>query len=316
MIKILHTFILAAIVLLYSTSVVYADSAAAEHIEKEPEKKERKRGRPDHSLDLEYTLTSDDITSFYGAKAVLDDKLFTIGSTLSVYNTLKGEVISPGHDTLPVHLYSVSDSVMAQSQEYIAFVMVSSSSNRPFNSRDETGIMGVGGMQIWQSGSHGIMAAVYASDSKIFKYNVPIPCLYYTYKDETLSVLAGIPSIVFWKIHPKLWYNFTFFPFLNIETSLKYKPLPFMSFGPVMEFKQEKFLIAGRDDKDSKIYRQYASIAMTFQSYITMFAGVYISAGYVPYNIYYQGNKINDRSETLIDDREVFLKAGLQLFIF
>ena len=118
-----------------AATAVYADSAASEHIEKEPEKKERKRGRPEHSFDMAYTGNIGAFTSDYAVKAVLDDKLFTIGSSLPVFNTLRGDVLTPGYDSLPNHLYSVSDSIMAQSQEYIAFIMISSSSDRPFHSR-------------------------------------------------------------------------------------------------------------------------------------------------------------------------------------
>jgi hypothetical protein len=274
----------------------------------------RKRGRPALSFDLSAAGFSGDSAGDY--RAVLDNRLFAIGESLPVYNTLKAERRSTKTEGVPSNLYSVSDTVMAMSDDILAFGMIGSPSDKPFHSSDEITIMGAASRTVWESGAHSLSAAVFISNTRYWGWYIPIPFISYRYKDDTVTANIGVPTLIFWKISRDLTYSFSYFPVMRFETALAWRPLPFITVGPELAFIQDKYYIADRAHKDENLYRRYVSAAIGVQSYITSFAGLYLKAGFLPYNDYVRGTSSMTSNRPIDSGMEFFVIGGLRLFLF
>ena len=295
--------------LLISSASAFADEAAKDT-------PAQKRGRPSHSLDLSGTdVTGSSKT--WNMHATLDDRLFTIGDDLPVYNTVRAEEFRTGTlPDVPVRLYTLSDTVMAKSDDSFFMGMISSPSDKPFHSIDEITMMGVAQKRIWQNGGHSLMAAVYISDTRYWGWYIPMPFITYGYKDDGLTVLAGIPTMVYWKLTKKLMFTFTYFPVVNIESSLVYRPLPFVSIGPEIALKQDKYLVAGREKRDERLYHRYLTLSLGAQGYLSSWAGIHLSAGIIPHNVWYVSRYSWDWTTPEQGGTELFIRAGATFFVF
>lgn len=273
----------------------------------------KKRGRPAHTFDFSSTGYDGGESHL---RAALDDRLFTVGDDLPVYNTLKCDRLTTDMDGVPSRLYTVSDTVMAMSDDMLLFGMVSSPSDKPFNSMDEVLLMGAASKEVWKSGNHSLSAAVFMSNTKYWGYYIPIPFMAYRYKDDSLTASFGVPSMIFWKIAKGLNFRFSYFPVFNFETALQWSPLPFITLGPELAYIQNKYYIAGRADKEQNLYKRYLSIAFGVQSYINSFSGVYLKAGYIPYNVYVTGTSSMEMHGTRDAGTELFVTGGFRFFLF
>ena len=283
---------------------------------KENPQKETKsaRGRPDHFLDLSWT-GSDDGTSF--ARGFLDDRILTIGDNLPLRNMIRYDRTSTKHDGIPPHLYRFSDTIMAQNDDWLFVGRIGSSSDRLFHDSEALEAMIVGGMRIFHSGPHSLYGAILYSHENYFhlKYNVPIPFLFYGFKNDFLTASVGLPTFVFLKITPTLTFNFTFIPIFDIESGLKYRPLPFLSFGPEFIWKSDRYFITSPQPSDHRYYHEYLHLLVKVQSYITMNVGAYISGGYAFIDRYYDGKRSYDRHHIITEKQSIIANIGFQLFL-
>ena len=273
----------------------------------------KKRGRPAHTFD--FSTTGYDGGESH-LRAALDDRLFTVGGDLPVYNTLKFDRLTTDMEGIPSRLYTASDTVMAMSDDILLFGMVSSPSDKPFNSMDEVLMMGAASKRVWQNGSHSLSAAVFMSSTKYWGYYIPIPFMSYRYKDESFTASFGVPSMIFWKISRSVSFSFTYFPVFHFESALQWRPLPFITIGPELACTQNKYYIADRADKEQNLYKRYLSIAFGVQSYISSFSGVYLKAGYIPYNVYVTGTSSMEMHGTRDAGSEFFITGGFRFFLF
>lgn len=273
----------------------------------------KKRGRPAHTFDFSSTGYDGGESHL---RAALDNRLFTVGGDLPFYNTLKYDRLTTDMEGVPSRLYSVSDTVMAMSDDTLLFGMISSPSDKPFNSMDEVLLMGAASKQVWQSGGHSLSAAVFMSNTKYWGYCIPIPFMSYRYKDETLTASLGVPSMIFWKLAQRTTFRFTYFPMMNFESALQWSPLPFITIGPELAYMQTKYYIADRADKEQNLYKRYFSIAFGVQSYISSFSGIYLKAGYIPYNVYVTGTSSMEMHGARDAGEEFFVTGGFRLFLF
>jgi hypothetical protein len=235
-----------------------------------------------------------------------------------IINTLRCESYRSNDTEKYPNLYRVGDIFTARTDDYFGVVMAGSSSDKLFHDKQSFELMGLAGMKVYGDDAHTLNAGLFYSKENLlpFKYNIPIPIITYQYKSQDLTAVIGLPTMIFWKLTQTVSFNFNYVPAVNIDSSITYRPLPFISLGPVFLWKINRFLPENMTPHTHHLYNESVQLLFKVQSYISKYAGVYIAGGYSFRDRYYHGTSSFDRHD--IDDRGMspVVLLGAQGFMY
>ena len=276
---------------------------------------------PPHSAALEYTSISTDgfDQSTYGLKSTI--QLFRPEST-DIYTRLGAEYISTDErGNFPADLYNLTVSLGARNSDIIAEVMLNSRGDRPFNSMDEVSAGLFAFYRVWPRPHGGLFAGlVYFPFERIvpeevLPVSVPIPFLMYLHAAPDLFVMAGIPTIVRWNPAKFLFFDFQYLPSRNITAWAGARSGRAFRVGPEFAWRQRNYLIAGREDKDEKLYQDHKQVGLKLSFRPLYVIEISLFGGYLFDTRRFTGETYGDvNDERKIDDGPIANAEAKALF--
>jgi hypothetical protein len=250
----------------------------------------------------------------HSIKAQIKDKLFTVNE-IDFNNTITCERRDFRNRKAPDRpLYRIAEVVFGQSPEWFMFGGINSNSDKPFDDSSTITATAAVGKRIYAEGNHSLYLAFFYSREKVmpFKYNTPFPFFAYTWRSENLTISIGVPTMIIWKITPKLMFMGSYYPVQNIDMSLTFRPLPFISIASESQWKVEGYYLSDRAVKNHKLYHEYLLSRIKLQGYVARHAGVFISGGYRLSDKYFTAHESSDRAHTVTCPRSYLFEGGVQ----
>ncbi len=262
--------------------------------------KDTPRPRPQNSAALEYTTHSTDgfDQSRYGIKSSLH--LFTLGG-MGITARIGAERVAttePGY--FPAELYDLTIGLGLRDENNIAEVMLNSRSDRPFHSMGEVSAGMYAFHRVWPRPHGGLFAGlIYFPFERIIPeevvpVNVPFPFLMYLHAAPGLFVMAGIPTILRWSPAEFLFLDFQYLPSRNITAWAGVRAGPAFRAGPEFVWRQRNYLLAGRGDKDEKLYQDTKQAGLKVSYRLFYVVELSLFGGYLFDARYFTGEKYDD----------------------
>lgn len=270
--------------------------------------------RPDHVLDASLSRFGDNET---GVRVMLRDKLFSSGDT-NLNNMLSFDRREFNDRHAPdMPLYAVSTMLAVQNPDYYAIGRVWSNSDKPFADSSTIGGALVGAKRVYEDGKHSIYAAVFLTTERYFSYRYPfpIPFFSYQYKNETLTVSAGVPSMVMWRITPRVSIMAIYTPVRNIEASVTFRPLPFISLSAEGIWRVDGYYLEDRREKKERLFHEYGLARIKVQSYVGRNAALYVAGGYRAVDMFFTSKRSTHREHVRECPRSLFAEFGASAFM-
>ncbi len=258
------------------------------------------RPRPENSVSVEYTALGTDgfDQSRYSLKSTI--KLFSLGS-MKISAWFGGEYIateSAGY--FPDELCDLNLGLGARDENNIFEVFINSRSDRPFHSMDETAAGMYVFHRVWPRPHGGLYAGLIyfpfeqIVPKKVVPVNVPFPFLMYLHATQELFVMAGIPTIVRWNPTEFLFLDFQYLPSRNITAWTGVRAGRAFRAGPEFAWRQHNYLIAGREDKDEKLYQDHKQAGLKVSYRLFYVVEISLFGGYLFDARCFTGEKYDD----------------------
>jgi hypothetical protein len=227
---------------------------------------------------------------------VRDTSLFA--GDITLMNTLRGEYRKTEHDEIfPQDLYRIGYMFRLGNQSIRFGGGISSNSDEPFESNDEIEYIAHAEFKVYENVRSSLYIGLLYSSKQIFyrDYYLPFPFFTYIYHDRTLFLSIGIPFIVRWMMAERTFFHFTYFPVYNINTDIGYRFFGFLSTSINMTWRQEKYLLADRENKDEKFFYDRKIVGLKVKPSIGRHFSLFLLCGYQFDGSYYYGEQFSDR---------------------
>lgn len=306
-------YLLCALFFSVGLAILYTIPLSAEEQSSPTETKPPPRtGRPDHSAEISYTGFS---PVFQSWQCSIDDKLpFSWNELISRNNFRAKRFVSKNPESVET-LYSFQDTIMGQNNTSSYLVTGGINGDKKSLRIKNTELSLFGGITFFRSGNHRFVAGIFYSTENFLPlpFSIPIPIVSYEYRSPDLIILAGFPSMIMYHPIKQLTFTARYIPLHNIESSLIWRALPFISMGPVFSWKVEKYTIHSLPD-DDHLYHETVQCVFRLQGYLSKNTGVQAEGGYIFSDHYFSGDSsLHPRHPT---DREKgkICTIGFQFF--
>jgi hypothetical protein len=283
-------------------------------VEPAPAPEKRSSARPDHIFEASFNRFGNGES---GYRAMLRDKVFTVGempfSNMIIFDRRK----STGRNAPDEPLYSISTAIAGQSADSMVFLRFGSNSDKPFEDSSTLSIAAVGARRFYSSGNHSFFAAVYITRERYFncKYPFPIPFISYTYKSDDLTVSLGVPTRVMWRITPRFSFTAMYTPVRNVETSIAFRPVPFVTISAEGIWRVEGYYMSKRTHNDDKLYHESGTARLKVQGYTGAHTGFHIAEGYRFLDLYFTSDSSTHRKHSRHCSNSFFTEFGFSVFM-
>jgi len=279
--------------------LLYSLSAHALQAQSPSARDERERPRSSTAIDIssEY-LPCDSFCSSTYMLDIRDTRRLT--GDIGLMNTLHGEYRKTEHDELfPQDLYRLRYMFRFDLQPFRFGAGISSSSDELFASNDEIEYMAHAELKVYESVRSSLFIGLLYSSKQIFyrDYYLPFPFFTYIYRDRTLFLSIGIPFMVRWMMAERAFFHFTYFPVYNISSDIGYRFFGLLSTSINMNWRQDKYLLADRENKDEKLFYDRKTVGLKVKPSIGRHFGVFFLCGYQFDGSYYYGEQFSDREK-------------------
>jgi hypothetical protein len=241
-----------------------------------------------------------------------------MNDSATIINSLRFESYRSTKNEKYPHLYRVGEMLTVRTDDYFGVLLTGSSSDRLFHDKKSVDLMGAAGMKVYGDDTHTLNAGIFYSKENLlpFRYNIPIPIITYQYKSPGLTAVIGLPTMILWRATQTVSFTINYVPAVNIDSSVAYRPLPFISLGPVLLWKIIRFSPENMPQHSQHLYYESMQLLFKIQSYVSKYAALYIAGGYSFRERYYHGSSSFDRHD--IDDRGMspVILFGAQGYVF
>lgn len=223
-----------------------------------------------------------------------------LSGDITLMNTLRGEYRKTEHDVLfPQDLYRIRYMFRFDVQSIRFGGGIASSSDEPFESNNEIEYMAHVEFKVYENVKSSLYIGLLYSSKQIFyrDYYLPFPFFTYIYRDRTLFLSIGIPFMVRWMMTERAFFHFTYFPVYNISTDIGYRFFGFLSTSINMTWRQEKYLLADRENEDEKFFYDRKTVGLKVKPSFGRHFGVFLLCGYQFDGSYYYGEQFSDRRD-------------------
>lgn len=216
----------------------------------------------------------------------------------------------------PEKLYNASFSLRGEHRMAFFDVSLSSRSDRPFDSMQETNLGLFAFYNVLPAEHGGLFAGVIyfpyerIIPKSITEANIPFPFVAYRYVTPDVFLLAGIPFILRWNIRP-LVFSLMYMPFVNVSASLVYKITRAWGLGAEGASRSKNYSLADRTDHEQRLYINMYRMGVV-NSVRLWFAELTVSFGGVFGMKYYLGESYGDRRSTVDRGNSWYANIGLR----
>ena len=256
--------------------------------------------RPVNSVGLEYGALSTNgfDQAQYGIRSKI--KLFNLGDG-EISARIGGEYISTAEDGyFPSNLHNLTVALGMRDDDNMVEVMLNSRGDRPFHSMDEVSAGMYAFHRVWVRPHGGLFAGLIyfpferIIPEEVMPVSVPFPFLMYLHAAPGLFIMAGIPTILRWNPTDFLFLDFQYLPSRNITAWAGMRAGRAFRAGPEFAWRQRNFLIAGREDKDEKLYQDHKQAGLKLSYRLFYVVELTLFGGYLYDARYFTGEKYDD----------------------
>jgi hypothetical protein len=178
-----------------------------------------------------------------------------------------------------------------------------SASDRPFYGFDETDISLNAVLRAFPKETGSWIFFLNYSSNREFLRHVPIPGLGYWYApDRDFQALLGLPFISL-QASPGAGFSFraSYFPIHSINARVGFSPLPPLTFYAGFEWVNQRYLRAGREDREDRLFFYEKRVAGGVDFFPFRNGSVNLAGGYAFDRFFFEAESYDDRMENRID---------------
>lgn len=153
---------------------------------------------------------------------------------------------------LPAELYDAGLQLAARGEKNFVTAGVRSSSDRPFNSLDETDLSANFARTVSKSGPHSVSAGLTYSTRRSFARHIPFPYVAYNYNSEKFSF--RLPFSVSWRPEKAYEFSAAYMPPKYCQLSASVKASAALTLKAEYTYSAAQYDLAGRADKKDSVF--------------------------------------------------------------
>ncbi len=252
--------------------------------DKTKKRSKKRRGRP-----------ANIVVSFFNYLPAdnFDSKSYGIIGSLTPFTFFKGKMsfdFKWGHritqtiNYFPDHVYQVSFALSFMNPDFMIRAGVSSCSDKPFNSIDETVFTAVAGYNVLNHSEHSLFLGLFYSSYGIswlpVGYNIPFPLILYIYRSNDFYFMAPLPFMLRWKITEDFSFEASYIS--KGKIAFNYRIIGQLVIAAEAYYLNDRIFNANRADNEEYIRYQggKAGVRISF-AFITGFFGYSFANSYL-----------------------------------